>query len=499
MIKKQTLFILLGAAAAVILLCVYLFVLQPILADRNAAVDKTPELLEGEELGMNNSILLFPQVERKDMQKISVHNSFGDYAFVYNASVDDFYLDGNEGAPYGKEEFSSLVVATGYAKASQRLFDHCDNMSEYGLGEKDQPSFYTLETRDGKKYTVCLGRTVPDGSGCYARLEGRDALYILDADTSTTLLAPIEDSITAILAMPASQSDYHTVKDFLISRDGEKFVEITTSTKKTADENGKDYEEYLSYDMKYPTGYTVSVSAYDLILQTFLDFYGESVCELLDPIGEKGFTPEMLSLLDKYGLKTPKYELYYVYNGLENSIMFSEKQEGGFYYAYSLLFNTICTVPAEKVYFLEYDLIEYLDKPLVQININDLARVTIDSPATKADFAVNGTGSAIVVTEASGRPISVPDFRQFYMTLLTLQMVTYADETDPKSLENIGTITLETDAGEKTTFGFYPYATRRCLYTVNGVGEFYCLRTTVDNIIAAAQDLLDGKPVVYAS
>jgi len=77
-------------------------------------------------------------------------------------------------------------------------------------------------------------------------------------------------------------------------------------------------------------------------------------------------------------------------------------------------------------------------------------------------------------------------------------MVTYADTTDTAGLECIAKITIETDSGETTTFGFYPYATRRCLYTVNGVGEFYCLRGTVDTLVEYTEKLLNGEQVIYA-
>jgi len=492
MINKQKKLILIGAVAAIVLLCAYLFVFRPMLEKMNATVSEPPVLLEGEVLGMNNSIMMFEQVVRENIKELTVHNQNGEYAFYYNKDHDTFYIRGNDNAPYSKDQFSALVVAAGYPSVASRLIDHCDNMAEYGLDDASNPSWYQLDTRDGKSYKVYLGKAVPTGAGCYARFEGRDSVYIVDASSSSTLLAPIEAMITAILAMPASQSDYHTVKDFLIARDGKPFVEITTNTQKQMSEDGE-YEEYLGYEMIYPTNYNVSVNTYDMLLQTFIEFYGTSVCEL-------GNANEIFddATLEKYGLKNPAYEVYYEYKGVQNSIQFSKKNADGTYFAYSLMFNTICVVEAEKVLFLEYDLIEFIDKPLVQVNINDMARVTLESPAVTGDFRINGTGTNIVVTLADGRAIDTASFRQFYMALLTLQMVTYADTTDTAGLECIAKITIETDSGETTTFGFYPYATRRCLYTVNGVGEFYCLRGTVDTLVEYTEKLLNGEQVIYA-
>ncbi len=492
MIKKQTKLILIGAAAALILLCAYLIFLRPLLGNLNATVSEPPELLEGEVLGMNNSIMMFEQVVRENIAELTVHNQNGEYAFYYNKDHDTFYIRGNDNAPYSKDQFSALVVAAGYPSVSSRLIDHCENMAEYGLDEASNPSWYKLDTRDGKSYKVYLGKPVPTGAGSYARFEGRDSVYIIDASSSATLLAPIEDMITAILAMPASQTDYHTVKNFLIARDGKPFVEITTNTEKRMGEDGE-YEEYLNYEMLYPTNYNVSISTYDTLLQTFIEFYGTSVCELGN--SEKMFDDETL---EKYGLKNPAYEVFYEYKGVQNSIQFSKKNANGTYYAYSLMFDTISVVDDDTVLFLEYDLIEFIDKPLLQVNINDMARIKLESPTVTGDFRINGTGTDIVVTASDGRSIDADSFRQFYMALLTLQMVTYADTTDTAGLECIAKITIETDSGETTTFGFYPYATRRCLYTVNGVGEFYCLRSTVDTLVDYTQKLLNGEAFVYA-
>ncbi len=494
MIKKQTVIIIVCALAAAALLALYLLVLSPWLESLSAKVSEPPVLLEGERLGMNNAILMFDQVDRENLKELTVRNAFGEYSLYYSEEHKDFFIKDNDAAPYQKEALSSLIVAAGYPAVSRRVFDSCPDFTEYGLRDEDAPGSYTLKTRDGKSYTVYFGRAVPTGAGCYARYEGRDALYIVDSSSCASLLAPVEDMISPILAYPASQSDYHTVKDFLISRDGEKYVEITTNTNTVKDANGEDFEDYAGYEMKYPAPYNVSVSVYDTVLQTFMSFYGEKVYEL----GKEGevFSPETL---EKYGLRAPKYEVYYVYNGLQNSIFFSKKQEDGTYFAYSLLFNTICSVKAETVNFLEYDLIQFIDKPLIQINIDDMARIKVDSPSVRADFRINGSGTNIVVTDSlSGRQISSSDFRQFYMTFLTLQMVTYADVTDQSGLECIGTFAIETDDGRTATYSFYPYATRRTLFTVDGDGEFYCLRTTVATLIAYTADLLAGRPVVYA-
>ena len=89
------------------------------------------------------------------------------------------------------------------------------------------------------------------------------------------------------------------------------------------------------------------------------------------------------------------------------------------------------------------------------------------------------------------------NFRQFYMGLLTTNLVTYADVTDTEGLECLATLKVVTREGKKMEFAFYPYATRRCLFTLNGKGEFYVLKDAIDKMVSDAKKLITGETVNY--
>lgn len=253
------------------------------------------------------------------------------------------------------------------------------------------------------------------------------------------------------------------------------------------------------YVMKHPTSYEPSSTNYDTILQTFVQFLGTRTLEL-------GNTTEIMDIetLLEYGIdmSAPAYELHYTYSGIENYIYFSEMNENGTYYAYSLLFNLIAEVDPTVVAFLNWDIIKFVDRPIFQRNINDIALIEIESPEITEKFTLEGEGQEILITPMStGKTFgkdALQNFRQFYKVMLSLQLEDY---TENRSTDNcMATMRITTDAGVKVEYKFYPYSTRRAYFTINGSGEFYVLRDMVEKMLSdcakAVQEISidsDGK------
>ena len=491
MIKKQKKLIIILGAAAVALIILYFTVLAPMLAVTDDTTEEIPNLLSGEVLGTSNRILMFEHVETADIQSVEVHNDSGVYT-MERGDDDNFYIKGNEGAPYSKTMLSSLMVSSGYTLSMTRVAEQCSDMSVYGLAEDDNPAWYVLTKTDGTQHTVYIGDLIPTGAGYYCRYAGRDAVYVLDSSLATTLLADIRTFITPILSYPVSSTTYYQTDDFYIARDGELFVWIDYLTEE--EQTQLAMTDYGTYVMKFPGSYTPSTTNYDAILQKFADFEGTSVVEI-------GKTSEVMpaETLAKYGIdmEKPAYELHYTYSGVENFVYFSAQQEDGSYYAYSLLFNLVAVVPADTAEFLQWDLIKFVDAPIFQKNINDIAKIEIISDTLSETFKLEGEGQTIEITPASTGKVLDTDqlynFRQFYKVMLTLSMVGYTESTATDDL--YATMIVTTDAGVVTTYRFYPYSTRRAFYTVNGEGEFYMQRDMMEKLISDLGKVLSGEAV----
>lgn len=472
--------------------------------DSNTA--KIPELLEGEVLEGGTTIMMFDQVERANISSIEVFNKNGNYKFYYDNAKADFFVEGYLNAPYSKEMIAKLIANAGYPVTMTRVTEKADDLSEYGLAESDDPAYYILTTRTGETHKVFIGNMIPSGAGFYTKYEKRDAVYVTESSISLTLLGTVENLTSPMLFMPMTQSDYFLTKDFIIAKGGEPFVQITAETEEAKDENGDKFEDFVEYRMVYPSNYTVSTN-YDVLLQGFMEPYGNAVLELAED--GKVFSDE---ILEKYNLKKPAYELLFTHNGIKNSLLISPKTEDGVYYIYSLLFNIICDVPADALSFLEWELLEFVEKPLLMENINDVESIKVkakDFEETFTLFTSEGetttnpvTGATTTATnldvkmESTGQYVKdSQNFRQFYMVLLTTNLISYADVEDETGLEHLATITVKLKNGKTQEFSFYPYTTRRCFYTLNGKGEFYVLRDTVDKLVSDAKKLVSGETV----
>ncbi len=510
MIKKRLYLIAIIAVVAIALGCIYAFVLSPMI---HGEEEEPPTLLEGEVLGPNNQIMMFEQIVRADLQEIECHNDKGGFTFYYDEKTDDFLLKDYYNSPYSKENFGILVTSAGYSLTQTRVTEKCEDFSEYGLAESDNPAYYIIKSKSGVEHKIYIGDLLVQGNCYYARYDGRDAVYVIDTDTASYLLAGVSDYITPLLVLPTSQTDYFTIKDFMIAKDGKPFLEVTSKIKESVDEKGNKTQELESYDMIYPIGYNVSTK-YDVMLQGFMDFQATQTLEVCKSwedtsdgttkVKSEDFSDE---ILEKYNLKNPKYEVFFEYRGVKNSIVLSEKTENGTYYVYSLLYNHICEIDEETVAFLEWDLIEFVEKALFQYNITDVSSIKVKSKDFEETFLLYNldTGketSAGTVTDievkrkSNGENISdVTNFRNYFYILLTTQFVAEADVTSTEGLENYATVELITRQGKKIEFGFYPYATRRCLLTIDGKGEFYVLKSSVDKLISDAKKVINGEQV----
>ena len=450
--RKKTIIIMAVIVAAAI--CAYFFVVLPLVNYVEEVTKETVKLLDGEVLGTNDRVMLFEKEERSNI----------------------------------KEKISSLFVSCGYTLSMTRVTEDCEDMSEFGLADSDNPAYYTLTTRDGKTHTVYIGSKIPTGAGYYVRYKGRNAVYVLDSTIGDTVLQPLENMITPMLALPMNTNDYFTIKNFAVMKGDEITVLITY-----LDEEDKAAEAAMgSNKMLAPANYTVNDSNYSVALEQLTNFQGTSTLAY-DPTEEE---------LKEYGLLEPAFSVYYEYQGVQQTIVFSEMNENGNYYAYSLLFNLITEVDGHSMEWIDWDLIKWVDEPIFMMNINDVRTITVDSETATRVFDLEGEAQELVVTERdTGFKPEVKNFRQFYKTLLSVYMQDYVGMTEEEiaalddSKDLYMTLTIETRAGVTHVYKVYPYSTRRAYYTVDGKGEFYILRDMATKIITDAEKVMTNEVI----
>ena len=458
-----------------------------------------------EVLGSQNRILMFNHTEKANIQSVEVHNTHGTYTFYRDAS-DNFVIKDAETASYDKEMLSSLVVSSGYTLSMTRVSENCEDLSEYGLSKEDNPSYYTLTTTQGVTHTVYIGKAIPTGAGFYCSYEDRPAVYVLDSTLASTLLADIRDLMTAILTYPVATTTYYTITNFDMTKNGENFLHVDYLT----DAERIQTASTSVWRMVYPEGgYTPSSTNYDAMLQTFTNFTGNRVMEfnVLGDMASEELTDEQIAIFEKYDLTAPETTVSFDYTDpnagytVTNMVWFSSMTEEGQYYVYSWLFDIISVIDAASYPWLSYDIIDFIDRPVFQMNINNVAKIEIsggelNEGKMSADFRLAGDGQELVVTEdRTGTVVDTQNFRQLYKTMLSIEIEDYTEDDSTDEAKCIATMRITTESDIVTEYKFYAYATRRCFMTVNGEGEFYVNRDMAAKLISDAKKVIAGITV----
>lgn len=196
----------------------------------------------GELLGFNARVMMYPQIEQSDIYSIEVKNDNETFTVLRHPNG-TAYLKGTENQlnVLNDNSFANLAVACGYTLTVQKLDltdpaaprtpDGLIDYSAYGLAEADTPIVFTITkrayTEDGKtcaatgagsSYTVHVGNVTISGAGYYARLEDREAVYILSPTVAPTLVQPSEAMVSATVIYPMNVSNHLMVENFLLEK-----------------------------------------------------------------------------------------------------------------------------------------------------------------------------------------------------------------------------------------------------------------------------------------
>lgn len=598
-LRRGVIAVIVLAVVFALLIVGYFAFLRPYL-NEDQADDQTPvEMIWSQEVAsIDNRMLIYEHIKREEMAKIEVHNpdnakygsQYVDWGFYRYTGEDDedagmvngqFYLINYEFAPYDETAFANMVTAAGYPLAVSRIEDHCTDFSKYGLdyATPEEALSLTVTATDGRVYTYYIGDKLPSGSGYYIRCMNndtllstgeevqRDSVYVLPTTNLvlSVLLTP-QQMIDPYLTLPVDTSTVSTFDQFAIWRNEEQYF----SPKLDKDgnqiyEDGKPVKQWnpmihmrpvsnkkdpfklfagLSlYNAVIPSGY-YSSSSFENLISNFSEFKGEEVVELgqklIDEDGEEyiGFTDETF---EKYGLLDYYYSIYYEYNDIDNYVYFSDKQEDGNYYAYSLNFNIIAKVAEETIYFLNWSPETFIQRQVVYLKVDDCDSISLEgsyidpgllNPDRKGEVTINDTfklkdtGADLVVTDSAGNTLDTKNFRQFFLLLLRgsiREEVSEEDITEAMKNEPMAKLTIKTkestvyktDSDGNTTtkvdyvlesvskvYRYYKLTNGRVLCTIekidadgNSMGEegsFYMITARVEELISAAMDLKEG-------
>lgn len=507
--NKTKLVLLSLLALFLLVLVLYLAVLIPMMeADRQNSVTTTSKVptVDGEGNGITaQTLLMYPRVERSDMASIEVFNNYnaatGRYdSYKFTKDVDDLDLDGDtndfviEGHPantYNEEKFASLVVDTGYTaclgKLDELKFDGLDEAgitaiySGFGLAVEQNPTYYRMTEKNGTVRTVYIGTKTVDGN-YYARLEGREAVYVLYSSLKNSVLAPLAFFVDPGLTFePESQYAYSYAENFAIFHD-RTLVDMLfgddTGTEEAPDFDASKLSPFVMfgfmpsterdlfqancvYSMIVPSNFYIANDIrVDAALKSLAGLQGTETLKLgltKADFAEGGLLADVAYTVYfemPYDITYDENEDPVVGYWVKNILFATKLGEDGTYTVGSLSYtdeddgedgpaiflNMIAKVAYEDMSFLEADLFDWVQSEIFAVNINDVASLEFSSSRGDYFFTISGDGNPgqtvyehfrgfkwyyqerdteFRVNE-QGYCDNLAQFRQLYMMLLTL-------------------------------------------------------------------------------
>ena len=499
MIKKQRITIILSAVLILITCVIYFAAVKPFIEARSAA-EEAPETLEGEALSASNKYYIYSQLTRDQMKSIEVSNESGTYRFVKVNG--DFVIEGHEGIAVDSTMLSSLVVSCGTTLSTTKVMDNApdEKLEEYGLLEPH--AYWIVTDNSGKQYKVYVGRELLTGQGYYCMFAGRKSVYVLDDTLAYTVLSPVEAYVTPYILLGISQDDYYTIDNFSVYRDGAKFITVGL----VPTENQTNSEALAEHILTYPAPYAPNTTTLYSLFMRFIAFTGESTYKL-------GADEESL---DGCGLGEPEYMVSFDYKSREYYFLVSPPDDDGYCYVVSNVYSDIITkIPKESLDFLDYGMMDWISSYIFQYYITSVSEISIATDNTNVTFSLshgydsNGANALAVKVDGGSAITStseINNFRQYYKTLLSIDVQDYLPETVPETGEEISGIVSDdsrrnmvftvTDlSGEKVTYEFYRYTTRRAAVKVNGNAEFYVPYDIVQKIENDTLRFLNGEEI----
>ncbi len=544
------------AAAFLVLVVLYFALLAPLLTPGAGGSGTTTSITTGEGEGTGitpGTLLMFPRVERANMLSIEVANSYdaasGGYQNRYtflkdvddengDGDTNDFIIDGFAANIYDEERFSSLVVDAGYSACLGKLdtLDFSGGAEEvyavYGLATADHPSYYVLTTTAGDVYRVYIGARTPDGN-YYARLEGREAVYVLYAALDESLLAPLSHFVETRLTLPGESSyAYAYTQNFAIFRDSalkdvifgggtpdgvlslDPYVMFTYM--KAADRDV--FHTQSVYAMLAPsTVYTAADARVDAALSRLPGLTGSETLKvgLSDAdFAEGGLLSDLAYTLYyemPYNITHDENEDPVAGRWIVNILFVTNRGEDGSYNVGSIsyekgkedkiLYNLIAKVAYEDLFFVEYSLFDWIEGRMLGTAIDNVTKIEISSSKGDYIFHIEGDGATTTtVTEIlsgykwyyhprntefklndKGYCEDVQQFRQLYLLALNLQYEGGIAEDTGMTEEEIAafmkndancilTFSLTMEDGREMTYRFFPYSERHAMVSLAGDG-----------------------------
>lgn len=491
---------------------------------------------EGEEVSAYNNLMIYKKIENANVKSIKIilrgEDKNHSYIFERNSNG-QMVLKGHENVIYNEEAYAYLASICGSTTTMHKVSAEAlakFGYEEYGL---DNPqATMTITAKNGVSHSLDIGKQIVSGNGYYVRLQGRDAVYIMNSYVGKYILQPVETYVTPYLHFGMTEQNYMFVYNFKMTRF--TYDEAGTPTGKLltalsywdyAERENTEFQTQAYYITDESLdGYAPSSDAVYKSMGGFLE------CEY---VGVKKLGADQESRI-KYGLDKPEYSLYYECDRTENGVKyyvknylyFSHLTENGTRYAiadvyvsdkkdgdFRKLDSTDFIVEMDRAYldFLNWDTLDWIERDYFQINIGIMDYLEFDMPDGQTiRFEVQQIDKDNVkvyaVKDGKRVPIDTNNFKTLYLNLLGGKLFGSAELTKEKEAEITSapdrfrlTWRFKTTTGLERTHSYYFLETNKDYITINGDGGFYVISSTVQKAAEDALKVYNGQRITADS
>lgn len=251
---------------------------------------------DNEKDAANEASQIIASLDSEFIDRIHFKNANADMTLVLEdniwVSLDDKLR------PIKQNYVQNMVRLVSVVKTSRTVDENPENLKQYGLSSPY--TYIEASQSDGKKIALSIGNKLANGQGCYAKLDGDTAVYILSTEYANKL-SYSDINMTDVEHGPniTTEDIYHLE---LLREDGEDFELIYDPDSIYIDIPLISWAILKPYDEVYGADSTKALE----LLSNYSSFRFEQCIEYkADDIGKYGLDKPKASILVEYNKQNP--------------------------------------------------------------------------------------------------------------------------------------------------------------------------------------------------
>jgi len=332
-----------------------------------------------------------------DLESLTVRNSFGENTFIDRDGL--IAVQGQPDIILNQQAALSLVYSLGNIKSYERIEESVAEPGQYGL---DEPSASAvLKKKDGSSTVIHLGISNPSKSGYYAFKEGDSAVYLLNSYLGSTFL----NSLDLLRDRTLPTVNLQNLKRLTIRR--ERTIDIVP---------------YFPYEVFSSTlSPFLMVKPYRRPVAVNTQTYSESLEALSGGYSIGRFITG--SEAESAGISGNSPEIYLLDGeGNEVTITTGNTSDQGEVYCRVSSIEGIVTLPSDALKILHQTPLDFADKFVRLIGIDNIKEVRVEAPGESWTGTVHWLDSERDRGEFTfqGAAVEEDPFKKMYQEILYL-------------------------------------------------------------------------------